>query len=127
MREKSHTISAQEQLVYRELTKYVELVAASRLTGNPEDFIELDKKQPSFLVVASSLGQKGQLLLSSHNLSPASLRQEHLDALEMPMVAQYGRTSVTTALMLSYIHQHVSEVIDVAEEIDQMKGGIGHS
>jgi hypothetical protein len=125
MREKTPAIAAQEQLIYRELINYVELIAATRLTERPEDFMEYAKKQPAFLLIASSLAQNGQLLLSSHTLSPAALRQDHLNAIDMPVIATYGRTSVLTALLLPRIRDLAAEAIDIAEEIDQMKGGIG--
>jgi hypothetical protein len=127
MRNKTEAIKAQEQLLYSELIKYVELIASTRDVERFEDFLDYANKRPAFLLVASSLGLNKQILISSHNISPASLRQDHLNAIEMPVIAKYGRTSITTALMISRMRSMSEEVIEIAEEIGQMRGGIGNA
>ena len=127
MRNKTEAIKAQEQLLYSEMIRYVELIASTRNIERFEDFLDYAKKRPAFLLVASSLGLNGQILISSHNISPAALRQDHLNAIEMSVIAKYGRTSVTTALMISRMRNMSGEVIEIAEEIGQMRGGIGNA
>jgi hypothetical protein len=127
MRLKNEAIKAQQQLLYNELIKYVELIASVRDIEQFEDFIDFAKRRPAFLIVTSSLSLNKKVLISSHNLSPATLRQDHLNSIEMPVIAQYGRTSITIALMISRMRKMAGEVIEIAEEIGQMRGGIGNA
>ncbi len=126
MRQKSTIIKAQEQLVINELTKYIELIAATR-NINVEDFVDYASRRPAFMLVAASIGNSNDLLMSSHVLSPATLRQNHLEAIEMKVAAQYGRSSAATLLMQRVFRDKASEIIEIAEEIGQMAGGIGHA
>jgi hypothetical protein len=126
VRTKSTALKAQEQVVVSELIKYVELIAATR-SINVEDFIDYATRRPAFLLVAASIGGSNDLLMSSHVLSPATLRQDHLEAVEMKMAAQYGRSSAATLLMARLFRDKASEIIEIAEEIGQMAGGVGHA
>lgn len=127
MRIKTPAIKAQETILYNELIKYVELVASTRHTERPEDFLDYAAKRPAFLLVASSLSVGNDLIISSHNISPASLRQDTLEPIEMPVIAGYGRTSIATALMISRMRAISTEVIDIAEEVGEMRGGVGRA
>jgi hypothetical protein len=124
--EKTTAIKAQEKVVFNELIKYVELVASIR-DHKAEDFIDYGSRRPAFLLVTASIGNDREMLMSSHVLSPASLRQEHLDPIEMKIAADYGRTSVAVAMAASAMKGQFQEIMEIAIEVESMSGGIGHA
>ena len=126
MTEKTTAIKAQEQVVFNELVKYVELVASIRDTKT-EDFVDYASRRPAFLLVTASIGNNREMLMSSHVLSPASLRQDNLDAIDMKVAANYGRTSVAVAMAATAMKGQYQEIMEVAIEIESMSGGIGHA
>ena len=126
MNTKTAALKAQEQLVYRELTRYVELVASFR-DQHSEEFLDLEKRNPAFMILAASQSRSGHLLMSAHTLTPASMRQNHMGAIEMSTAINFGITSAAAALAANSMRQVVPDVIETAEEMADMNLGIGHA
>ena len=119
-------IRAQEQILYNELVKYVELVSDEKtdFIGELEGFA---RKRPAFHITAIVKGESVPLMFTSHVLSPAVMRQDSLEPLDMTTVATFGRVSIAAALIGGRMQHIVRDVTDIALEIEQMKGGIGNA
>lgn len=126
MTDKTTALKAQEQIVVDALIKYVELVSSIR-GRYIEDLIDYKDRRPAFLVVASSEANDGSLFMSMHQLTPATLRQDHLAPLEMRNNALFGVTSVATAMAASTFKDKATDIIEVSEEIMTMADGVGHA
>lgn len=126
MRSKTDVIQKQEQVLYKELVKYIELIAATR-SSHLDDFVDYEKKCPAFFMAGISLNDVQTPLISHHVVSPATLHQEDLQAMDMEIIAGYGMPSIIAALFGQKIIETSEEIVLTANYIHQMKGGVGHA
>jgi len=123
---KTTALKAQEQVVVEALIKYVEMVAVLR-DHAVNDLINYEEREPAFLIIGSSLANDGNLFMTAHQLSPATLRQNDLEPLTMQTTTQFGITSVSTALATKNFKGSAPEIIESAEDMMPMFHGVGHA
>jgi len=117
-------IKAQEKIVYAELIKYLGLVAniQEEFVGEYED---LERKRPAFFISSIIRGVSMPLIFSSHMISPATLRQEDYEPLDMQTVVTYGTPSIAAALLKTRLDREVQDITTVTLELEQMSHGVG--